>query len=340
MQPGMLHASSLDSLLSQAQAQAQKPAMGMGAMGGGSVKLSASAGSFADAIAGKDAITAVNQFCQRFSGKVLGKEDIVYTCVKLQEGHQCTLKLDCLDEHPEFAGEVCSNAKDAKLSAAQQVLQMYAHEIATMPAATSKNKKKRPATSQGGPAAQVARIGGAAEGVNEPLPPNQSNKGDLNTTYSKIIRRPTVKNEVIFNTTNVVGGFQSQVQLPGLPPPWNNELWAGEVHAKKADAEQSVAGVALATIRGDASLMAAFNRPPKPNQWLLNGGMDRMRAGKGKGKGKDGKGGPQVGGAGGWDAGGGVSAISATGGQEWMQAMMYSNAINAMSGSGFSPALQ
>merc|ERR1711865_916168 len=102
--------------------------------------------------------------------------------------------------------------------------------------------------------------------------------------HSKIIRRETRKGEIVFTTGQVVGGFQSQVQLPGLPPPWNNEIWAGEVHAKKGDAEQSVAGVALATIRSDPQLMSAFNAPPKPNQWVLNGGKSKMGKGKGKGE--------------------------------------------------------
>lgn len=271
-------------------------------------------------------------------------ESIVYSVVKLSmTEHQCTLKLDCLDG-VEFAGEVSSNAKEAKLSAAQQVLEMYATEIASMPATTTKSKKKRPASSLGGlPDPKMARLGGGVDAADLPAPPNQSNKGDLNTTYSKIIRRPTNKGEILFSTNQVVGGFQSQVQLPGLPPPWNNEIWAGEVHAKKADAEQSVAGVALATIQSDPSLMAAFNKPPKPNQWLMNGGMDRQK-GKGKGKGKDkGRGGgfpghPSVGGSGGWDAAPQLAqgAIAATGGADaaiW-QAMLANqyNAINAMQG--------
>jgi len=279
-------------------------------------QMKAPAQTLADVLAGKDAVMAVNQFCQRFSGKVLSKDDVVFTVAKLPDGHQCTLKLDCLSG-VEFAGEVCSNAKDARTSAAQQVLEMYAAEIASMPATGgggTKNKKKRPASASVGapaaePAAKAARVGWAAEGITATaLPPNQSNKGDLNMTYSKIIRRSTVKNEVLFNTSPVVGGFQSQVQLPGLPPPWNNEVWAGEVHGKKGDAEQSVAGVALNMIRSDPALMAAFSKPPKPNQWLLNGGMDRLH-GKGKGKGKDGKDGPSpqagmagIGGSGGWDA--------------------------------------
>jgi len=297
---------------------------------------------FADVLAGKDSITAVNQFCQRFSGQIMNGESIVYTVVKLPDGHQCTLKLECLDG-VEFAGEVCSNAKEARLSAAQQVLEMYAAEIASMPATTTKSKKKRPASGLGGgPDPKMARLAGGPDAAGIPAPPNQSNKGDLNTTYSKIIRRPTNKGEVLFSTNQVVGGFQSQVQLPGLPPPWNNEIWAGEVHPKKADAEQSVAGVALATIQSDPSLMAAFNKPPKPNQWLLNGGMDR-KGGKGKGKGKDDKGGgfrghPSIGGSGGWDAAPQMAhgAVAATGGADaaiW-QAMLANqyNAINAMGG--------
>merc|ERR1712060_952430 len=88
-----------------------------------------------------------------------------------------------------------------------------------------------------------------------------------------------------YHTDGVIGGgFQSRVSLPGLPPPWNAEVWAGEVQQKKADAEQSAAGIALAAIKSDPSLVAAYSKPPKPNQWILNGGLSK---GKGKGKGKD-----------------------------------------------------
>lgn len=230
--------------------------------------------SLAEFLEGKDPVQQVNQLCQRLAGKPLTKEDIVFENAALAQGsNQCTATLACMDGQ-EFAGEICKTSKEAKVSAAQQVLLHFADQMRQMPANAEKapKSKKRAASDALDPAEKMARIEGT------------SNKGELNATYSKIIRRPTGKGEVVYTTQQVQGGFQSQVQLPGLPPPWNNESWAGEAMPKKADAEQSVAGVALATIRGDAKLMAMHNAPPKPNQWILKGGLQRQRE-KGKGKG-------------------------------------------------------
>jgi hypothetical protein len=233
---------------------------------------------FAEVIKGKDPLTAVNTFCQRFAAKPMSPGDITYTATAIPgSGHQATVHIECLGG-VEFAGEVCPTVKEAKVSAAQQVLEMYATEIESMPAEgvkKSKNKKR-----SAGEAGLDAAAGPRGDGIL-----NASNKGDLNTLYMKIIRRPSTKGEIQYTSGPVVGGFQSQVSLPGLPAPWNQEIWAGEVMVKKTDAEQSVAGVALNTIRSDPSLMAAHNAPPKPNQWLLNGGMKGKSKGKGKGKG-------------------------------------------------------
>jgi len=255
-------------------------AMALGVLG--ALNAQAKFQSFAEALQGKDPVTAVNQFCQRFSARPISAADITYTDVVIPgEGHQCTVTLHCLDD-VEFGGHVKPTVKEAKNSAAQQVLDMYANELANMPAKaeSSKNKKKRAADGLGLPAAK--RIPG------DPGMPSvaTSHKGELNQAYSKIVRRVINKSEITYTTLEVQGGFQSQVALPGLPPPWNNEVWAGEVMARKADAEQSVAQVALQTIMNDPTIMALHSKPPKPNQWVANGGLQRQRE-KGKGKGKE-----------------------------------------------------
>lgn len=251
--------------------------------------------SFLDFVANQNAATAVNLFCQRRVGHAMSKDDITYTTAKLASGHQVTVRLDCIDGL-EFAGEVCTMAKEAKLSAAQQVLDHFKDEMALMPFKEVSKKKKRSSSSAPSdvalvglpPAPKIPRLGEASSSSSAGFAqPNSSNKGDLNTYYSKIIRRVIQKGEIVYQTNPVDGGrFQAQVQLPGLPAPWDKEVWAGEVHHRKADAEQSVAGIALQTLKGDPKLLAAFTAPPKPNNWLINGGMQRMRE-KGKGKGKD-----------------------------------------------------
>lgn len=235
----------------------------------------------ADVLASKDAVSGLAHFCQRYVSRPTSKEDISYQNSRLPNGHQCTVKVDCLGGL-EFAGEVCSNAKEAKLSASQQVLNHFADQIASMPAVTKKpkNNNKRKSSGQLMPDATKSQRLDDSDGP-KVLPPSASNKGDLNTLYCKIIRRVINKGEVIYQTGNVQGGYQSQVQLPGLPDPWDKQIWAGEVMEKKGDAEQSVAGVALATLRSEPSLMAMHDAPKKPNAWIMGGGMQR----KGKGKG-------------------------------------------------------
>jgi len=235
-----------------------------------------------DVIQGKDAVTAVNEFCQRYKGGPINKDDITYETLKLPEGYQATIKLNAVGG-VEFAGDLAPNARDAKLSAAAQVLVHFADDINQMTIAKKNKPKPNKGTKRTAEDAGMALPSSGAPGA----PANASAKGDLNTTYSKILRRVIAKGEIIYVTNPVQGGrFQSQVQLPGLPTPWDKMVWAGEPNPKKADAEQSVAMIALEQIRGDPQLMAAFSAPPKENQWIKNGGLQRMRE-KGKGKGKD-----------------------------------------------------
>merc|ERR1719453_2498425 len=72
------------------------------------------------------------QFCQRFCKRNIAKTDIQYNSAKVHpNGTQATVKLLCL-QGQEFAGEICSNSKDAEKSAAQQALQFYGAEAAPL----------------------------------------------------------------------------------------------------------------------------------------------------------------------------------------------------------------
>lgn len=241
---------------------------------------------------GRDPKTGVNMFCQRYCSRPVAKDDIVYTTHKHSGGYQSTVMLNCIEGH-EFAGEVASTAKDAEKSAAKQVLEFFATEIASMPVSGSKQTKKRKAVLQGEavPAGQLlpgtiqalSALGEADPKLPKIEPePVKTAKGELNACCSKILRRVMQKGEVMYETNMVPGGFQSTVQLPGLPDEWGNQVWAGEVCAKKTDAEQSVAAIALEAISADPQLMALFNQPPKPKTW-----RPPM---KGKGKGGSGYG--------------------------------------------------
>lgn len=243
---------------------------------------------FARTLDGKDSITAVNQFCQRYCSRPITRDDIVYSLTKFGSQYQCTVKLNCI-ESMEFAGELCSNQKDAKTSAAQQVMSHFMDTMETMSAcsrntASNKKSKKRASSSASvmpdEPDLKLARIDSpttlAISNV-EPAPGGTSWKAELNMVFSKIVRRVTGKGEILYITNQVQGGFQTTVRIPGLPDHWGQEVWAGEVCGKKADAEQSVAKVALDHIKEDRMLMALYAQPPKPNTWLANGGLQRQR---------------------------------------------------------------
>ncbi|CAK0846953.1 unnamed protein product [Prorocentrum cordatum] len=93
------------------------------------------------------------------------------------------------------------------------------------------------------------------------------------------------KNEVMYETHQVVGGYQSTVRMPGLPDEWGAQIWAGEVTLKKQDSEQSAAQIALDALRADPGLMAAHNAPQKPKNWSPHGckgrGRGVLKGGKG-----------------------------------------------------------
>jgi len=114
----------------------------------------------------------------------------------------------------------------------------------------------------------------------------KTNKSELNSTCSKIVRRVMAKGEIAYETYPSEGGFQATVQMSGLPEPWSSQVFAGEVRQKKADAEQSAAGYALDALKQDPDMMAAFSLPPKPKNWPPPSKGFGKGFGKGKGKGK------------------------------------------------------
>jgi hypothetical protein len=232
----------------------------------------------------KDPKTAVNQFCQRFTRGSITKDDVVFTVTKYPTGYQATVKLNCIDGQ-EFAGEVAPTQRDAEHNAANQVLNFYNDEIEGMKAKEKKKKKKRPAAP--GP----SDLPVFAEPKLGPAPAPEVNsamtfKSDLNAHVGKILRRVLDKDEVMYTTQQVVGGYQSTVRMPGMPGDWGQQIWAGEVSVKRQNAEQSVAKLALAAIQADKVLMDRYNEPPKERWNPLIAAKSRCRdraAGKGTG---------------------------------------------------------
>jgi len=215
---------------------------------------------FAAELATRDPKNAVNQFCQRFCGRPLVKEDVQYTTQKFPSGFQATLKLVCL-EGQEFNGELATNSKEAEKNAAKQALTFYADKIATMPKANNKTKKKRPAATVVGaePTPKIMRTpdeAAVAQAVNSLTP-----KCELNSTVLKLMKSAPGANNVVYETHMVEQGFQSTVKLPGLPGEKGQQIWAGEVASHRKQAEQNAAAQALEALRADNKLMTLTTLP-------------------------------------------------------------------------------
>lgn len=270
-----------------------------------------------------DAKTKLVHFAQRYLKRPVQKEDLTYTVRKFPAGYQATVRVDCVDGQ-EFAGEVLATAKDAEKSAAKQAFLMYQHMLPTL-APPVKGKKRKsdeitpPAAVVSEPMRRIVKalkVGRLEESeaarsyeiIPEPAPPSLpmrtssalalsaasvaapvTPKSELNSTISKIIRRVMNKNDILYETSTVQGGFQSMVTMVCLPGHWGGQAFAGEVSSKKAEAEQSAASIALETLKADRELMSKFAAPPKPKTWTgvpKGAGSYYTPKGKGKGVGK------------------------------------------------------
>lgn len=261
-----------------------------------------------------DPKTQVNQFCQKKTGRTIGKTDITYNTVKHGNVFQSTITLGCLGG-VAFVGELVGTAKDAEKMAAAQVVKHYAAEIAQLNA-EPKTKNKRPAAALGG------------TGILQPGPPEKSQKVDADQTPSgpqppkkeiheicmKIAKRQLSKTDLVYNTGAVAGGFQSTLQLSCLPGVYGQNLFTGTVCPNKKEAEISVATIAVSTLRADAEMAEIIDKPKE----VKTKGKGK---GKSKGKSKDkGEGGEKGGGKGGgtWDG----PSFDFGGGMDPMMAMM------------------
>lgn len=238
-----------------------------------------------------DAKTQLMHFCQAKLGSIFKQGDIVYTNNKFPAGWQSIVKLVCLGGQ-EFAGELKASSLEAEQGAAAQAVDAFQAEITSLGLDTGVNEatasRKRKFGQIGGPSMKKQKLPPGILGENSMVPPEaieivQTSKMELNTHCSKIVRRVMEKTDITYETDDVEGGgFQSKLRLSCLPDSWGSKVFVGEVNAKKGDAEQSVAGVALAAIKKDVGLMSKFAAPPKQKVRPPNMGMKGKGGGKGK----------------------------------------------------------
>jgi len=210
----------------------------------------------------------LNEFLQKYCGRPVTKQDAQYVVSRYGASeYQCVVTVECMDGS-EYAGEVCSDAKAAERSAAEQVL--LANQDIVEATLQGTGAAKRKSGSALSPAEKRARAEDPDGADNPAITP----KTQLNSLVMRIIKRYLQKGETVYDTKKVQGSFQSTLTLSALPGEWGERSWAGHLCASKQKAEQSAADEALKDLQQDEEMKAEASRPK-------GGGK-----GKGKGKGK------------------------------------------------------
>lgn len=196
---------------------------------------------------------ALQMFLQRKCGRSIGKEDVKYTVDQYDEGYQATLHLPCLQDGMEFVGELGSSAKEAEKLAAKQALQQYATEVKAVNATfVSTSKRKQAAPAQGRPLQRQAglqRLQALQHQPGAPQPEVGNAKSSLTTFLQKTLRRPLMKEDMLFDVAKYDEGFQCTLRLPGLN---ESAEFVGEVASNSKDAQTSAAQIALNSFGHDA----------------------------------------------------------------------------------------
>jgi len=241
------------------------------------------------AVPGQDAKSLLNNFCQRFTKKAIGKNDIIYNTQCFGAQFQSTVTLACI-ENLQYAGATASNKKEAEQNAALIALQNHADQIANLPEPVPGQGKKRKVGDAGLGGIPLILTGSPhmpASGINA-LPATGHNKMALNVALGRVLRRPLSKEDTVFQSVQTVGGWQATLSMPGLPGDWASLAWAGEVGQSEKEAQDLACQQALAAIQADPSFQQQLNAPPKA-QTNKGKGMGKGKSkgfGKGKGKGK------------------------------------------------------
>lgn len=197
--------------------------------------------------------TELVMFLQRFIGRSLTKEDVVYTTVSIAEQFQSTVKLVCHNDE-EFVGEVGNTDKESTQSAAQQVLDAYAAEIAALPPVVKTNKKrdrekkvKEPAmsTELSSPGLSVKRGGDRQSGDDLPrgMRDEDNCKSQLVQALQTHCKRAMTKADVLYESVKVGDLYQSTVTLQCVQlMAFVGEPASSEKAAEHAAAQQAMVG--------------------------------------------------------------------------------------------------
>jgi len=218
----------------------------------------------------------LNQFCQRVCRRPVTKEDILYTTIRHGPAQfSATVKLSCVGGG-EFRGGVCSTARAAQKSAAQQALQAH-KALLSMLFFTNRPKvgqqehyESNESYSSSSHSDGVDRcLNLEKEFPHEPVAnPTMTGKSVLNVACMRIVRRALRKGDIVFEgsmqAAAPVPEYRCAVKLPCLPGVWGSKVWFGKVCSSQKAAEQCAAAVAVESIFDDPELGPLANSTSKP----------------------------------------------------------------------------
>lgn len=210
----------------------------------------------------KNAKSELVMFLQRFLGRSMTKEDLVYKVEEVGDQFQATVRLAC-HNNEEHVGEISATDKEAMQSAAQIALDCFAPEIAAMPPPT-KSKRQRGKDRPEGQLMGEGRTDGRADG--EPT----NFKSVLVQTLQDHCRRAMTKADVIYSSIKVGDLYQSTVTLQCL----QGMAYVGEPAPIEKKAEQAAAEQAMS---GQEQWLPCVDAPPAP----VARGTKRGRGGPG-----------------------------------------------------------
>jgi len=233
----------------------------------------------------RDAKSKMTYFLQKFTGKNMEKGDCVFKLQRLESGeYQATLKVNCLDDAPEYEGDAMPEKKQAEQSAAEQLLNAFPEEIEKLKEDPNAFKQtaaeKRKAEAQGGPPAKAAKY--------EQTLKAYAGKSQLYELLAKYCKKSLSKEEIVFSTEPADEGkvrmFKSTVELPCVSDKFEGQTWTGNVEKSIKNAEHSAAEAALTALKEDPEILAVWDQhlAPKANlASMYQGTTDPYMQGKG-----------------------------------------------------------
>ncbi|CAE8632120.1 unnamed protein product, partial [Polarella glacialis] len=170
-----------------------------------------------------NAKTTLVELCQRYLGKSMDKGDITYEVVEHDGGRfQAIVTVLCISGL-QFAGLLGPSFRAAEQTAALQAIEGVRAEIGRL------GSRKRKASE-----AFDEVSDDMSEALNAPAP-DVTMKNKLRVAVKQVMGRDLTDADIVYDTTEVDGGFQTMVTVPNLPEPLAGRSWNGPVSPFRRD---------------------------------------------------------------------------------------------------------